>query len=249
MNWTHRRPFRNQFICGGGMNKTSISRPLTFREHFYVPKQIPDKQPIDAIRLQLADDDYDNRSHYHPCPVHRRDEYNSHRNHPYIRTFSDHNSSLRRTHSSIHSISTIETDFVHQRVSTIHTYPSSPSIVEHQQIIDQNNSNEPILIENNQITDQINNNQNDMNQLKNIHSLPEQQQKSNQSNQCRTCLMLIEIVDQQAQQIRQYTEQISQQSDLLAKLARRFAGIEEGIDDQNSDNTTEQQSINQPITN
>ncbi|CAF1007206.1 unnamed protein product [Rotaria sordida] len=248
MNWTHRRPFRNQFICGGGMNKTSINRPLTFREHFYVPKQISDK-PIDAIRLQLADDDYDNRSH-HPCPVHRREDYNSHRNHPYIRTFSDHNSSLRRTHSSIHSISTIETDFVHQRVSTIHTYPSSPSIVERQQIIDQDNSNEPIVIENNQ----INNNQNDMNQPINIRILQEQQQpppqqQSNQSNQCRTCLMLIEIVDQQAQQIRQYTEQISQQADLLAKLARRFAGIEEGIDDQNSDNTTEQQSVNRPITN
>ena len=50
--------------------------------------------------------------------------------------------------------------------------------------------------------------------------------------------MLIEIVDQQAQQIRQYTEQISQQADLLVKLARRFAGIEEGIDDNNN---TEQQ--------
>lgn len=61
--------------------------------------------------------------------------------------------------------------------------------------------------------------------------------------------MLIEIVDQQAQQIRQYTEQISQQADLLAKLARRLAGIEESIDDQNSDNTVEPQSINRPINN
>jgi len=60
--------------------------------------------------------------------------------------------------------------------------------------------------------------------------------------------MLIEIVDQQAQQIRQYTEQISQQSDLLAKLARRIAGIEEGIDDQKSDNTSQQQMVNSPIT-
>jgi hypothetical protein len=53
--------------------------------------------------------------------------------------------------------------------------------------------------------------------------------------------MLIDIVDQQAQQIRQYTEQISQQADLLAKLARSFAGIEEEVDDQKSDNTSEQQ--------
>jgi prefoldin subunit 5 len=60
--------------------------------------------------------------------------------------------------------------------------------------------------------------------------------------------MLIEIVDQQAQQIRQYTEQISQQADLLAKLARRFTGIEEGIDDQKSDNTSEQQVIHVPRT-
>lgn len=61
--------------------------------------------------------------------------------------------------------------------------------------------------------------------------------------------MLIDIVDQQAQLIRQYTEQISQQADLLAKLARRFAGIEEGINDQSLDNTTEQQSVNRTITN
>ena len=60
--------------------------------------------------------------------------------------------------------------------------------------------------------------------------------------------MLIEIVDQQAQQIRQQTEQISEQADLLAKLARRFAGIEEGINDQSLDNTTEQ-NINPPINN
>lgn len=88
-----------------------MNRPLTFREHFYVQKPISDK-PIDAIRLQLADHNYDNRSHQ--CPVYRREDYNSHRNHPYITTFSDQNSSLRRTHSSVHSISTIETDFVHQ---------------------------------------------------------------------------------------------------------------------------------------
>ncbi len=61
--------------------------------------------------------------------------------------------------------------------------------------------------------------------------------------------MLIEIVDQQAQQIRQYTEQISQQADLLAKLARRFAGIEEEVDDQKSDNTSEQQQLTHvPLT-
>ncbi|CAF4268955.1 unnamed protein product, partial [Adineta steineri] len=55
-------------------------------------------------------------------------------------------------------------------------------------------------------------------------------------------LMLIEIVDQQAQQIRQHTEQISQQTDLLAKLARRFAEFEESIDEQKSDMTIEQQN-------
>ena len=86
------------------MNKAPVNRPLTFREHFPVPKQILD-QPIDAIRLQLAD--YNN----YPCPVHHRQQ---HRDHPYIKTFSDHQSSVRRTRSSMHSISTIETDFVHQ---------------------------------------------------------------------------------------------------------------------------------------
>lgn len=88
-----------------------MNRPLTFREHFPAPKPIPEK-PIDAIRLQLADDTYENLNHR--CPVHPREEHNPHRNHPYIRTFSDHNASLRRTHSSVHSISTIETDIVHQ---------------------------------------------------------------------------------------------------------------------------------------
>ena len=92
------------------MNKTSINRPLAFREHFHVRKQVSD-QPIDAIRLQLADSD----SRHSLCPVHRRDEHHhSYRNHPYITTLSDHDSSLKRTHSSVHSISTIETDFVHQ---------------------------------------------------------------------------------------------------------------------------------------
>jgi hypothetical protein len=57
--------------------------------------------------------------------------------------------------------------------------------------------------------------------------------------------MLMEIVDQQAQQIRQYTEQISQQADLLAKLARRVAGI----DEQKSDENTESQITNIPIDN
>jgi hypothetical protein len=52
--------------------------------------------------------------------------------------------------------------------------------------------------------------------------------------------MLMEIVDQQAQQIRQYTEQISQQADLLAKLARRVSGI----DEQKSDDNTESQTTN-----
>jgi hypothetical protein len=88
------------------MNKGPINRPLTFREHFHDPKPISN-QPIDAIRLQLAD--YNNPYHHHPCPVHH-----SHRDHPYITTFSDHQSSVRRTRSSIHSISTVETDFVHQ---------------------------------------------------------------------------------------------------------------------------------------
>lgn len=77
------------------MNK--INRPVTSRCD----------QPIDAIRLQLAD--YET-SHEQPCPIHDR----SRREHPYLTTFSDHQSSVRRTRSSIHSISTIETDFVHQ---------------------------------------------------------------------------------------------------------------------------------------
>jgi hypothetical protein len=127
MNWTHRRPFRQQFNYGGvrcflnrvfilnkfihfkGMNKASVNRPLTFREHFYVPREITD-QPIDAVRLQLAD--YHNP--YHPCPVHHREEYHSHRHHPYITALSDQQSSVRRAHSSVHSVSTVETDFVHQ---------------------------------------------------------------------------------------------------------------------------------------
>ncbi|CAF1179127.1 unnamed protein product [Adineta steineri] len=208
MNWTHRRPFRQQFTNGGNMNKIPINRPLTTFNH--LSKSISN-QPIDAIRLQLAD--YDN-----PCPVHHQQ---SHRNHPYITTFSDQQSSVRRTHSSIHSISTVETDFVHQRVSTIHTYPSSSSIIGQQEII-----HEPIMPAIEQISNES------------IHE---------QSNQCRTCLMLIEIVDQQAQQIRQHTEQISQQTDLLAKLARRFAEFEESIDEQKSDMTTEQQVTNIPI--
>jgi hypothetical protein len=89
-----------------GINKPQINRPVTFREHFHVQKSIFD-QPIDAIRLQLAD--YDDS--YRPCPVHHPN-----RNHPYIRTFSDRQSSLQRTHSSVHSISTIATDFVHQYI-------------------------------------------------------------------------------------------------------------------------------------
>ncbi len=87
------------------MNKAPINRPVTFREHFHVSKPITNNQPIDAIRLQLAD----HENPYRPCPVHH-----AHREHPYITTFSDHQSSVRRTRSSIHSISTIETDFVHQ---------------------------------------------------------------------------------------------------------------------------------------
>ena len=82
------------------MNKViPMNRPLAFREQSHGRKMISD-QPIDAIRLQLSDCE--------PCPVHTR------RDHPYITTFSDHQSSVRRTRSSIHSISTIETDFVHQ---------------------------------------------------------------------------------------------------------------------------------------
>lgn len=86
------------------MNKYSTNRPTTFREHLYVTKPISD-QPIDAIRLQLAD--YDNT--YRPCPVH-----NPHRVHPYITTFSDHHSSIHPSRSSVRSVSTFETDFVHQ---------------------------------------------------------------------------------------------------------------------------------------
>ncbi len=87
------------------MNKVSINRPLAY----HVPIDIRD-QPIDAIRLQLAD--YDNS--HHRCPVHHREEHHSYRDHPYITSLSDQQSSVRRTRSSIHSVSTIETDFVHQ---------------------------------------------------------------------------------------------------------------------------------------
>ena len=72
----------------------------------YRPPKIISDQPIDAIRLQLAD--YENP--YEECPIHRH----SRGEHPYLTTLSDHQSSVRRTRSSIHSISTIETDFVHQ---------------------------------------------------------------------------------------------------------------------------------------
>jgi hypothetical protein len=165
------------------MNKPPINRPTTFREHLYVPKPISN-QPIDAIRLQLAD--YENP--YKPCPVHH-----SHREHPYITTFSDQQSSIRRTRSSIHSISTIETDFVHQyilffllknffsnkifrRVSTIHTYPSSPSIMERQEIIDEDNDNINIDVEDNQ----INNNENEINQPINADVVQQQEQQPQQ---------------------------------------------------------------------
>ena len=67
-------------------------------------------------------------------------------------------------------------------MSTIHTYPSSPSIVEHQQVIDQESSDEPIIIENNQITDQTNNKHNEINQPTHIHIPKEQSEQSNQVN-------------------------------------------------------------------
>ena len=47
--------------------------------------------------------------------------------------------------------------------------------------------------------------------------------------------MLIELVDQQAQQIRQYSQQVSQQTDLLVKLARRLAAIEGTADESTAD--------------
>ena len=47
--------------------------------------------------------------------------------------------------------------------------------------------------------------------------------------------MLIELVDQQAQQIRQYSEQVSQQTALLVKLARRLTAIEEIVDESTFD--------------
>ena len=68
-----------------------------------------------------------------------------------------------------------------RRVSTIHTYPSSPSIIERQEIIDE----EPVLVEQNQLTHQINNNQNEINQATNIDVGQEQEQQpqSNESSQ------------------------------------------------------------------
>ena len=110
-------------------------------------------------------------------------------------------------------------------MSTIDTYSSSPSIIEREQIIDE--------------VDHVNEDQ----PMNNLNSL---EQQTNEQIICETCSMLIQIVDQQAQQIRQYTEQISQQTDLLAKLARRFARIEQTI---NSDNTSEQQTIHSSTNN
>ena len=65
-----------------------------------------------------------------------------------------------------------------RRVSTIHTYPSSPSIIERQEIIDE----EPVLVEQNQL---INNNQNEINQATNVDVVQEQEQQpqSNESSQ------------------------------------------------------------------
>ena len=42
---------------------------------------------------------------------------------------------------------------------------------------------------------------------------------------CRSCRMLIDIIDQQTNQIQQYHQQISEQADLLAKLARQYADL------------------------
>ena len=39
--------------------------------------------------------------------------------------------------------------------------------------------------------------------------------------------MLVDIIDQQTHQIQQYNQQISDQADLLAKLARQYADLEQ----------------------
>ncbi|CAF1340293.1 unnamed protein product [Adineta ricciae] len=206
MNWTVRRPFREQFAYDIGRNRHTNHRVLPYQVH-----KTSTNQPIDALRLELADC-------RPPYPVHnpRRDSY--------IRTFPERRSTIQRTNSSsIRSVSTFETDLVHQRVSTIRSYPSPTSIFEREEVInelDEPNNDRLLTIEQplNKTTDEL--------------------IEEESSSQCRTCLMLMEIIDHQTQQIRQCTEQISQQADLLAKLGRRLAGIEEGIDDQKAEQTT-----------
>ena len=51
--------------------------------------------------------------------------------------------------------------------------------------------------------------------------------------------MLMDIIDQQTAQIRQYTEQISQQADLFARLARRFSDVQQQPIDQSSSHSNE----------
>ncbi|UJR24593.1 hypothetical protein I4U23_005968 [Adineta vaga] len=208
MNWTIRRPFREQFAYDIGRNRNTNQRTIP-----YVAPKTFSNQPIDAIRLELAD-------YRAPCPVHNpRARYD-----PYIRTFPERRST---NSSSIRSVSTFETDLVHQRVSTLHSYPSSTSILEREEIInesDESNHDRILAIE------------------QPLNKITDEQIEEETSSQCRTCVMLMEIIEHQSQQIRQCTEQISQQADLLAKLSRRLAGIEEGTDelksDQNSQRTT-----------
>ncbi|CAF1631540.1 unnamed protein product, partial [Didymodactylos carnosus] len=128
MNWTNRRPFKS--LTHGTFAKVT-DQPMAMadrHERCIIPRN---DKPIDALRLQLADINSDlnmSRRHYQPQQ---------------ITTFSDHNRSLRRSYSSVQSISTLETDFLHQ-VSTIRTYPSSIS----HHITEQNAINPEGTIEN-----------------------------------------------------------------------------------------------------
>ncbi len=73
--------------------------------------------------------------------------------------------------------------------SLVHTYPSSPSIIERQAIIDKDNDNIDSDVENNQINNneieinEINNNENEINQPINVDVVQEQEQQPQEKQQ------------------------------------------------------------------
>ena len=102
MNWTsRRRPIRQGF---NDIRRPSRSNELTYFHQGKKEKVNRFDQPIDAIRLQLADSNYINHKEIlFPRSIERRQCLTE--IHPW-KSFDQE--------SSIHSISTIETDFVHQ---------------------------------------------------------------------------------------------------------------------------------------